>query len=93
MQCKTQKHFDKYLNFSFSQVVLYYLKDAKPVSCSHKKLFFCHILVSFCPDKTVFFRLIEQSGLIQSNCKVIILFEKAQMEESHKVVISIIIQH
>jgi len=30
----------------------------------------------------------EQSGLIESDCKLILLFEKAQMEESQNVVIS-----
>jgi len=35
----------------------------------------------------------EQSGLIKSDCKVILLFEKAQMEESQHNVISIKIQH
>jgi len=34
----------------------------------------------------------EQSGLIESDCKVILLFEKAQKEESHKVVISMKIE-
>jgi len=31
----------------------------------------------------------EQSGSIESDCKVIILFEKAQMEDSQEVVVSI----
>jgi len=35
----------------------------------------------------------EKSGLIESDCKAIILFEKAQIEESHTVVISREIQH
>jgi len=34
----------------------------------------------------------EQSGLIERGCKVILLFEKALMEESQNNVLSIIIQ-
>jgi len=80
MQCKTLYcQIFELLLFSFSQVALYfyYLENtfsAKQVNCRQNKLFFAHIELYFYSNKVIenlVFCLMEQFGLIESDCIIL----------------------
>jgi len=97
MQCKTLLVFHR-LNFfcrlNFIVIILkrYSVQNRLIVATISK--FFCTDITVFCESNSklvLVFRLTQQSAVIEIDCKLILSFEKAQMEESQKVVISIII--